>query len=463
MTVEREMNSVVVTPLSSLLVPFFNALDDERLPYCVCGNYEQLPEFTTHDVDIWAENAEKAEGLLYNTARQQGFKVHLINKTDEGSNIFLHKDIDDRTMELIRIDLMQRCAWLSIFPLVSGDSIKMDRRKYRMFYIPDPPVEASMQLLYPLISNGKVKDKYKYLILTWLHHPTFISILNRAIGRKNAKYLVEQIEAEDWDAVVKNVYRLRLSVISRSVFTNINLGGICTFLRALKWYIYRLIHHKGILIVLLGPDGCGKSTLCEKIPIVLQEAFMPGRVRQFYWRPMLLPPIGQLLSIFGIKSREEDLPAISQSTLRADNFIISTIRFIYYWLDFVIGRAKFYSVWARGGIVCFDRYYHDFFVYPQRFRLNIGLWAPRIFMPLVPKPDLIFYLHANPKELMLRKPEISLNELERQLNTYSSLLSSSANAYKIDVSQPLDEVVRNISSIILNFMTQREKKHYENK
>ena len=453
---------MTTTPLSSVLVPFFEALDENKLPYCVCGNYERLPEFTSHDVDIWAENAEKAARLLYRTAERQGFEVHLVNKTDEGSNVFLHKTMDDGTIEFVRIDLMQRCAWLSVFPLVSAQNIKKDRRQLRMFYVPDPPVEASMQLLYPLITNGRVKDKYKELILAWLHHPTLLNMSNRALGRRHAKRLVRQIEDEDWDGIASSVLRLRLSVMGRSVFANMNAAGICTLFRTIKWYVRRLIRHNGLLIVFLGPDGCGKSTLCERIPVVLQEAFMPGRVRRFYWRPMLLPPIEKLLSILGVKSRESQSPTVHQSTLPADNRIVSAIRFVYYWLDFVIGRVEFYSTWARGGIVCFDRYYHEFFVYPQRFRLNLGLSVPKAFMPLVPRPDLIFNLRADPGELMRRKPEISLNELERQLNAYSSLLSCSSNAHEINVGQPIDDVIRDVTVIILDFMTQRETKRREN-
>ena len=83
-------------------------------------------------------------------------------------------------------------------------------------------------------------------------------------------------------------------------------------------------------------------------------------------------------------------------------------------------------------------------------------------MPLVPRPDLVFNLRADPEELMLRKPEISLNELERQLNAYSSLLSCSSNAHEIDVGQPMDDVVRDVTVIVLDFVTQRETKRHEN-
>jgi len=453
------MTKAAITPLSSLLVPFFNALDEEGLPYCVCGNYEQLPAVTSKDVDIWVKKVDTAEALLSNIARQEGFNVHLINKRGEASGIFLHKVMGDGTTAFVHIDLMPRCAWLSVLPLVPARYIEKNRRRFKSFYIPDPPVEAAMQLLSPLIRGGKIKDKYREHIFTWRHHPTFVSILNRAVGSKQAEHLIKQIETKDWEAIVRNVRKFRLSVIRRSVFTNLNAGGISAFLKAVKWYMLRLIRHRGVLVVFLGPDGVGKSTLCEQILVILQEAFVPGRAKKFYWRPMLLPPIAQLLSILGIKSSNEDFPTTEQGTPPPDNFIISAMRFIYYWLDFAIGQVRFCSAWSRGGIVCFDRYYHDFIACPQRFRFSLPSWVPRMFVHLVPKPDLIFYLHAPPEELVSRKQDIfSPNELELQLHSYSSLLSSFRNVYKIDASKPLDEVTRNVSSIILNFMTQRENK-----
>lgn len=447
-----------VTPLSSILVPFFNTLEKEKLPYCVCGNYERLPEFTSHDVDIWVENAEKAERLLRSIAKRQGFKVHLNYRTGVGTCIFLHKFMDDGNVVFIRIDLMSQCAWLAAFPLVRARDIEKNRKKFRIFYIPDPPVEASMQLLYPLISGGKVKDKYKARIFTWRNHPTFINVLNQAVGRKQTDKLIKQIEAKDWGAIEKNVRKLRLSIIWRFVRT-INVKQILGLLNAFKCYISRFIHPKGVFVAFIGPDGTGKTTLCKKIPVILQRAFLPGRSIRFYWRPMLLPPLRRFLSIFRIKTRDEF--TTNNDAKSPHNLFISVICFIYYWLDFVIGQVKFRSVWANGGIVCFDRYYHEFFVYPQRFGLILPRWLLRIFMPFVPQPDLIFYLHAPLEVLLSRKRENSRSELERQLNLYDTLVSSFSNIYRIDASKPLDEVVRLTMSNILNFMADREGKRNE--
>lgn len=450
--------SKYATPLSSLLIPFFKILNERKLQYCVCGNYEQLPEFTSHDVDIWVKEVEKAEILLLDIAKRQGFRVHLVYKTGVGSNNFFLKCMDDGTFKFIRIDLMRHCAWRSIFTLVPAHIIGENLREFKGFYIPNPAVEASMQLLYPLISHKKIKNKYKKLIFRWRHHPFFVSILEKTIGQKYTEALVKQIELKDWPSIEKSVQKLRLSVVIRSVFANIRVEKNLVYLEAFKQYFSKFFHPKGIFVVFLGPDGCGKSSLCEIIPDVLQPGFLPGKVRKFYWRPMFLPPIRQLLLNFGIKSKPEEISLNSQHNVSPDNTIISTIKFIYYWFDFVIGRVKFYLVWAMGGIVLFDRYYYDFLVYPERFRLKLPRWLIKILMPAVPRPDINFYLDVDPKLLISRKEELSLDELKRQINYYQRLVSSLPNTYMIDASQSLDHVIENVSKIILDYMSRKATK-----
>lgn len=443
------------TPLASILVPLFKVLNGKKIPYCVTGNYKGLPEFTSHDVDIWVEDKRTVERILSKIAKNKGFKNHLIYRTSGGIVNILHRFEKDGSINFIRIDLVGECSWLWVFTLVPLEIRKKRKRLFKNFYVPNPPVESATKLLYTLIARGKIRDKYKEMIFTRRTHPIFFKILSQSLGRKPAEWLLKQIEKKNWCEIENKICWFRLHIIKQNVFNYFGIREVLILFKSIILYIEKYLRPRGIFIAFLGPDGCGKSTLCKRIPQILQEGFMPHGVKTFYWRPMLFPKIRKLLSYFRIKSISEDFTTTGAQDRKPDNYFASSIRFIYYWLDFVLGSLKFNSVRARGGIVLFDRYYHDFFVYPERFRLRLPGWLLKIFMPIIPHPDIIFYLDADPNLLISRKEEISLDELKRQIHSYRHLVSSIPNAYIIDANQYLDKVIEDVSRIVMNFMGQR--------
>lgn len=450
------------TPLSSILVPLFKTLNSRKITYCVNGNYKKLPYFTSHDVDIWTEDANLVRKILYKIARRKNFKIHLFYRTGDGLINIFHRVEEDGSVSFVRIDLGWKCGWRSVFTLVPMEMEKKGRRLFNKFYVSGYPIEAVSKLLYTLISRGKVRGKYKKMIFARRHYPLFFKILRLSLGERPARWLLKQIEKKNWDKIDEKVSWFRFHVIKQNIFNLFIVRGVLIFFKSVVLYIDKYLNPKGIFIVFLGPDGCGKTTLCSRIPEIMKEGFIPHGVKTFYWRPMLLPKMRKLLFPFRAKSSSKSATSAGPESRKIDNYFVSAVRFIYYWFDFVLGFFKFHFVRARGGIVLFDRYYHDFFVYPDRFRLKLSGRLLRMFLPLVPKPDLVFYLDVNTNLLISRKEEISLDELRRQIESYKQLVNSIPNAYIIDGNQPLDSVIKDISKITLNHMSERiEKKYYE--
>jgi len=446
-----------LTPLAQLLNPFFENLNNINLSYCVTGNYASLPEFTSHDVDIWVEDIETIRKVLYRTAYQQNFKVHLIYRTGSGLCNIFHRFEEDASISLIRLDLVTELNWRSVFSLIPGKIVGEDRRLFKNFYVCDPSVEAASKLLYCLIREGKIRDKYKEIIFSRRKFPFFFKILKQAVGEQSATWLLNQIDSKKWDEIDGRVNWLRIQVIKQNIL-NFDIKRIQIGINALFFYVKRFINPVGFFGAFVGPDGCGKSTLCERIPQVLSAGFMREEAKTFYWRPMLLPRIQKLLSFGLIKARREEFTGSGQHHSPPDGYFLSVFKFFYYYFDFLFGSLKFYSFRAKGGVVLFDRYYHDFFVYPERFRLKLPGWFFRIFMPIIPHPDIIFYLDVSPKSLINRKEEVSLEELMRHVSSYRELVSSLPNTYMIDADKPLVNVVNEISKIILDCMSQRIEK-----
>lgn len=198
-----------------------------------------------------------------------------------------------------------------------------------------------------------------------------------------------------------------------------------------KWY------PRGIMIVLIGTDGSGKTTIKR----FLEEAlilFYPS-VCHFYFRPELFPPLGVLLGLREDVRTEVNLDPHGH---KKENPLKSFLRFFYYLLDFTVGYwLKVHPLLRRGYLIIFDRYYYDYFVDLFRFNMSLPSWLPKIFLPLVPKPNLTVYLHGSAENLYKRKQEIPLSEISRQIVAYEALVSRLHGAIKVSTEKPISEVV----------------------
>lgn len=85
---------------------------------------------------------------------------------------------------------------------------------------------------------------------------------------------------------------------------------------------------EGRFILLVGPDGSGKSTLGGRLVEELKDRF--EGTRQLHWRPTLLPQAGAFLgrSVGDTSSAHAKEP---------HGRVLSTLVLLHYWLDFFLG------------------------------------------------------------------------------------------------------------------------------
>lgn len=177
---------------------------------------------------------------------------------------------------------------------------------------------------------------------------------------------------------------------------------------------HRLLHPTGLFVVLLGPDGCGKSTVAHAITHKL-----PGIYRRswsFHWRPGFLPKLS--------KSVQRSTPAITEPQREAVyGTVISLARYLYYLTDFTLGY--WFLVYPRKvatTLVVGERWYYDVIVNPQRYGFRLPPWILQLGQRFVPRPDIVFLLKASPVEVHRRKPELTTEEIKTQISKFRALL-----------------------------------------
>jgi hypothetical protein len=209
----------------------------------------------------------------------------------------------------------------------------------------------------------------------------------------------------------------------------------------------RVLHPTGLTVLIVGPDGSGKSTVSDALPKTCEGLFW--RFGRWHWRPHLLPGPGQVLQRPpGDTTRPHERDPHGR--------IVSSFLVGYYWLDFLLGGvAKIQVLRARSGLAVIERGWWDMIVDPRRYRLNAPAALMRAMGWLLPKPDLAVVLESSPRVLMSRKSEISEDELSRQQTAWRDALPSNVRRVVIDSSTSLDSVLRQVRKAMVDILESR--------
>ena len=159
-------------------------------------------------------------------------------------------------------------------------------------------------------------------------------------------------------------------------------------------------------VVVLGPDGSGKTTIADELVSALAEKYS---VRNISFTFGIMPSISHLLG------RE---PRRSLPEGQRDSGMVKPIRrshaailAIWYGMDHLLGHWVLFRA-KPGGVVVSARSYHDFLY--QRAYLHLPEAIPRLFLALGPKPDLAIALWRDPDVIHTQKPELTSEEIAAQ-------------------------------------------------
>jgi thymidylate kinase len=81
---------------------------------------------------------------------------------------------------------------------------------------------------------------------------------------------------------------------------------------------------------------------------------------------------------------------------------------------------------------------------------------------LYPKPDFVIFLDAPSEVLYARKPERTIEILEMKRQEYVRLREVMKDYAVVDVSQPVDEVARQVCELIVGFQQNKDSIHRQN-
>ncbi len=197
---------------------------------------------------------------------------------------------------------------------------------------------------------------------------------------------------------------------------------------------------RGLCIVMLGPDGTGKSTM--RAHLLRELAPMFRQTRSYHFRPRVIGRIGPGRPIkqpHSMKARGKVASILYLFTIFAD-----------YWLGYLLHIR---SLLANSSLVVLDRYFHDILIDPVRYRYGGPMWLVRVLQHLVPPRDVLFLvLDADENIIFARKRELAFEELARQRKAYVAWAKEQPNSLVVrtdsSIEQSAAEAVRGIVDYI---------------
>lgn len=193
----------------------------------------------------------------------------------------------------------------------------------------------------------------------------------------------------------------------------------------------RLLRPTGLYVVLVGPDGAGKSTIAAALA---EDHFGFRRARRLHWRPGLLPGS----SVSSSAERDTTRPHEMEARSRARSIAVA----LYHWTDFLLGTlVTILPATRRSTLIVAERPWWDLGIDPLRYRLDVPPGFVKSLGRYLKQPDLVLNLEAPATTLVTRKAEITEEATEEQLVSWRAVAPQLGRTRSLDASGGIEKTI----------------------
>lgn len=419
-------------------------LDNAGIAYVIIGRCRDLGLLDKHDVDfvLGGVTLNQVHKIVFAVTSASNGAWEVIQRIQYESNGVFFVIRDNIKNTLVMIDICSDYIVNGV--LFFSANYLLYKRKIGEFGLAYawPRREFIYYLLKKIRKKELTAAHGQHLSRVWWSDPQGCVAELTDFFLPNQIRCIEQAACSgNWSYVQKQISVLRATLYSSlSLWSPLLLGR--EWLRCYN----RIIIPTGLHLVFLGPDGSGKSSVISGVVASLSAAFRRHLIIHF--RPGLL------------RRRRTD-PVTDPHARLPRGKIISFIKIAYNLLDYWGGwLINIYPIKVQSGLVIFDRYFHDIFVDPRRYRYGGPVRLARLAGRLIPQPDLWIVLDAPAEVIQARKQEVESRESARQKEGYLALARDFDNVVIINAAQGLELVIADTNQAILSFMAERAKQRY---
>jgi thymidylate kinase len=420
----------------------FQVLDRESFPYCVLHGYEGLHREVNSDVDcLISRNVTPRQLLRVLTQNREFIGADVVSQRDY--YFVLAIPAEDGGFRFLQLDFSTDCA-VAGATLISGEEILASRRRHGRFWVPAPDIEFAAYLVRVIIADKLTDWRAQRLARAFAQDPAAAKArLTGIFEDGGAQAALSAATSGNWESIRKQIPEIARRLRHRSLLRH-PVAAAVFGLRMLLKKVERLIRPSGVSVVLLGPDGAGKSSVVSALPAKL-AGVLPSHV---CW--------GFVPGLKGLFGRGGDAtPTDTPHLLAPRSAPVAVLRVCYWFVFNIISRFLLRSAVAHSRLVMYDRHFIDILVDQRRYRYAGPRWIIRGLCRLAPTPDLVILLDAPASVLQSRKQEVPFEVTVAQCAAYRKLLREMSRGEIIDAAQPFEAVVNDVASTVLDLLRRR--------
>lgn len=416
---------------------------EKQIEYVILHSYQELPEQFDSDIDIAIRvpDIKKAIKILDDTLQQTDWQVIQFWRHE----YYAADCVISNGKEFLQVDFCihyERNGRI----LMQVEELVSNRLEYKNIYIPAHSVEFTYILIKKILKKC-FSDSSKAHLYTLLASMDEVELdltkksLKRFLSMDSIEQTLLFIKENNFDNIKLEKLNLELRKKSSNIKGNIHYAFFDIYRK-----LERIIHPTGMFIVLLGVDGAGKTTIANELMKRYVNAFR--KIKHYHSRVRVLKDISQ------IKSKGQPIDASNPHSKKdSAGKLVSLVKFVYYYLDYMIGNVSITKSRIQSSLVLIERYYFDYYIDTVRYNLNLSTRFLKFFEKFVKKPDAIFILTGDSKILLERKHEITIENIEQQKKKFKDYFSKKRNAHFIDttisdVDECVDEIIKISNRII---------------
>jgi len=366
---------------------------------------DELSEYS--DIDLAIEKSDLKPILHFVENHPFVISIHSIKKSFMDSVQIILSDYSLLSLDLIWKFKQKSLVMLDVSKIIENGF----QNEFGVKLLNEIDLQRYIGVFYGL-NHAKIPAKYQTSSLLVNSNKPLDKILNRYYldGKSPRKELVKVLKKEKQNRFLKR-------------FSNLFNYYLDSFKQIIK--------SKGMIITFSGVDGAGKSTVIENVKHVIEKKLRKPVV-VIRHRPSLLPILSAWTK--GKAKAEQDAANTLPRQGGNKSSVSSFLRFAYYYSDYVFGQfyVKLKHV-TKGKIVLYDRYYFDFINDSRRSNIQLSKTISNAGYKLLLKPDLNFFLYADPATILARKQELDRETIisltEDYLMLFEKLDEKSKNRY----------------------------------
>lgn len=433
----------------------FSNLNQEKIPYIVLRNYDDLPEkpLAGSDVDLLIDKKDKDNyfSIVKKTALET--KTFILLKSDRSNclSFFVYQTVP-----------FTLGIWLDAFTEMSSKSFVWADGYFllkhgifneeKKFFTLSKGEEAATIFLKEVFSGSFIKERYRIKIPDFISidKESFIRTVEPYFGEKTAKEMADICLKKEW----KKIRQKRILWFSRLMLRNFfynPLKQIIDLFRFILGYLRWQLCQKGISVAIIGPDGVGKTTVSQELKKDLNDLFF-RRIYQYHGHFGFFPEWGKVYRwlLGGRKKGKEESPRKEKKI----SFLRAFLSLFYYGLEHFLAWPWIIYLKSRSSVVIFDRFFYDFVTLNTGSKIVFDLFW--IISRLIHRPDLVFILQAKPETIFSRKKELSLEEIKRQDRVFKDKrMSNLTSVIFIDGGMLPEQISTKIKEEILKKISER--------